>query len=241
MAEKVVESMEKKMGLSQEGLKILACAVMLTDHVGAVLLPQSFVLRMIGRIAFPIFCFLLAEGAHYTRNPQKYALRLAIGAAVSELPFDYALFGGLTLDYQSVMLTMLLGFGALMAMGKVDRLYLKCLAILPFALAAELLRTDYGGGGILLIALFGLTRELPHRTLWQTVGMVALCQLVMPGLVMIQVGAIGIGVEVLAVLAMVPIALYTGEKHSHSVAVQWGFYLFYPVHLAALWALQALS
>jgi len=238
MAKKVVESMEKKMGISQEGLKIIACAVMLIDHVGAVLLPQFFVLRMIGRIAFPIFCFLLAEGAHYTKSPSKYALRLAIGAVLSELPFDLALFGGLTLDYQSVMVTMLLGFGALMTMRKVDRLYLKCLAILPFALVAELLRTDYGGGGILLIALFGLTRELPHRTLWQAVGMMVLCQFVMPGLVMIQVGAVGIGVEILAVLAMVPIARYTGEKHSHSAAVQWGFYLFYPVHLTVLYLLR---
>ena len=132
----------KRQGISQEGLKILACAVMLIDHVGAVLLPQSFVLRMIGRIAFPIFCFLLAEGVHYTRNPRKYALRLAVGAALSELPFDYALFGGIDLYYQSVMLTMLVGFGALETMKRLKNPALKLLVVVPFYILAELLRTD---------------------------------------------------------------------------------------------------
>ena len=69
----------KKQGLSQEWLKLTACATMLVDHVGAVLLPQYIWLRVLGRIAFPIYCFLLAEGIHYTKNPKKYGLRLGIG------------------------------------------------------------------------------------------------------------------------------------------------------------------
>src|SRR5699024_500130 len=94
----------KEKGLSQEGLKLLACLTMLLDHIGATLVP-GWTLRIIGRLAFPIFCFLLAEGAHYTKNPAKYAFRLAIGAILSEIPFDFALFGGWTWYYQSVMLT----------------------------------------------------------------------------------------------------------------------------------------
>jgi membrane protein implicated in regulation of membrane protease activity len=72
-------------------------------------------LRVIGRFAFPIYCFLLAEGAHCTRNPKKYALRMAIGAVLSELPYDLAFYGGWTMENQSVMITLLLGFGALEA------------------------------------------------------------------------------------------------------------------------------
>ena len=87
--------------LSQEWLKIIACVIMLIDHIGAVLLPQYIWLRYIGRIAFPIYCFLLAEGVHYTKNPQKYGLRLAAGALLSEIPFDLALFGGVTPYYET--------------------------------------------------------------------------------------------------------------------------------------------
>ena len=83
----------KKSGLSQETLKIIACVTMLIDHVGATVVESQFfvtpfdgiyylyfAMRIIGRVAFPIYCFLLAEGAHYTHDPRKYALRLFIGA-----------------------------------------------------------------------------------------------------------------------------------------------------------------
>ena len=92
---------------------------------------------------------------------------------------------------------------------------------------------------MLLILLFGLTRELPRRLLWQFVGMVILCGKVMPG-AMIQVCGIRFGVELLAVFALIPIALYSGRKLGHSKAAQWAFYLFYPVHLSVLWILRSM-
>lgn len=227
----------EKHGLSQEGLKLFACVVMLIDHVGAVLFPQHFWMREVGRLAFPIFCFLLSEGVHYTRSPGRYVLRLTIGAAISELPFDYGLFGRMTLGYQNVMLTMLLGFLALLALKKLNNPVLKVLAAAVCCGLAKLLKTDYAWGGVLLILLFGVTRELPRRLLWQTIGMGILCGWVMPG-AMIQVCGIRFGVELLAVFALIPIALYSGKKLGHSKAAQWGFYLFYPVHLSILWVLR---
>ena len=229
----------EKHGLSQEGLKLFACVVMLIDHVGAVLFPQHFWMREVGRLAFPIFCFLLAEGVHYTRSPGRYVLRLTIGAAISELPFDYGLFGRMTLGYQNVMLTMLLGFLALLALKKLNNPVLKVLAVAVCCGLAKLLKTDYAWGGVLLILLFGVTRELPRRLLWQTIGMGILCGWVMPG-AMIQVWGIRFGVELLAVFALIPIALYSGKKLGHSKAAQWGFYLFYPVHLSILWILRGM-
>ena len=56
--------MEKR-GLSQEALKAIACVTMLLDHIGSIFV-SGYTLRIIGRIAFPIFCFLMAEGAYYT-------------------------------------------------------------------------------------------------------------------------------------------------------------------------------
>lgn len=58
--------------LSQESLKLIACVTMLLDHIGAVFLPgyyTYYALRILGRLSFPIYCFLLVEGAHHTRNP----------------------------------------------------------------------------------------------------------------------------------------------------------------------------
>lgn len=241
----------KKQGLSQETLKIIACVTMLIDHVGAtVVLEQYFetlsiglynlyyVMRIIGRIAFPIYCFLLAEGAHYTRNPRNYALRLFVGALLSELPFDVALFGGWTWGNQSVMVTLLLGFGMLELMKKCPKYWMKLPAVIPFALAAQWLNTDYGGYGVAVVALFGLTRELPHRREVQLVGLTGLCLLMNSAT--ISFGTVQIPIELFAIFSMIPICLYSGRKATASKAVQLSFYLFYPVHLAVLAVIMTL-
>ena len=229
----------KKSGLSQEMLKLIACVTMLIDHTGAVLFPQYLSLRIIGRIAFPIYCFLLSEGVFYTKSPRKYGLRLGVGAFLSELPFDLALFGCITLQYQSVMITLLLGFVMGICMKRVSKPHWQVLLIIPFAIIAQWLNTDYGGWGIALIALFVLSRNMPQRLLVQTVGMAAICYL-MDSFVM-SIGGLRVPIEVFALAAMVPIALYSGEKQSKSKTLQWAFYLFYPVHLTVLFFLWALG
>lgn len=241
-----------KKGLSQEQLKLIACITMLIDHIGAVIMAQLYrqtripalleiydLMRLIGRISFPIYCFLLAEGAAHTKDPKKYALRLTLGALLAEIPYDLAFYGGLTWSKQSVMVTLLLGFCALVLMEKKDHMLWKLAMALPFALAAKYLRTDYGANGILLIVLFGLSRELPYRQLCQALGIWFVFS---PGHKMFLNWFAGIKatVQEWAVLAMVPICLYNGEKHSRSKALQWGFYLFYPVHLLALYGIRLL-
>ena len=234
-----------KRGFSQEALKLIACITMLIDHFAAVVLlsltPRTqtivdlyYILRIIGRFAFPIYCFLLAEGAHYTRNPKKYALRLAIGAVLSELPYDLAFEGGWTMGSQNVMITLLLGFCALEMMKRCPRLWQKVLIVLPFALAAKWLNTDYGAKGVLLIALFALTRDMPRKTLLQALGIWFVFS---PNHAMMLnwLGGISWTIQEHAVLAILPIAFYSGEKRSSNKALQWVFYLFYPVHLTVLY------
>ena len=228
-----MRKMGKQSGISQETLKWIACVTMLIDHIGVVLVP-GMALRIIGRVAFPIFCFLLAEGVHYTRSPKRYALRLALGALLSELPYDLVIAGFPTWYFQSVMLTLLLGFFALELTKKCSAVLLKILAVVPFALLAEWMGTDYGGSGVAMIALFGLTRDLPNKNPIQTLGMAVLC-CIMPG-ASLQLGPlIRIPVELFAVAAMIPISLYSGRKVSGSKGLQWGFYLFYPLHLTVLY------
>ena len=214
--------------LSQEMLKLIACATMLLDHIGAVLVP-GIGFRIIGRIAFPIYAFLLVEGMRHTHSPGKYCLRLFLGALLAELPFDFLFFGGFTWGHQSVMVTLLLG--ALMLWWKRRKRDI----LLPLAvcyLLAEFLRTDYGGLGIAAIALFAVTEELPGKRIWQMMG---LC-LVFLGMGSFRVNVMGIRVpiQLFGLLALVPIGFYSGRKNCRAKWVQWGFYLFYPVHMAML-------
>ena len=100
---------QQKFGVSGSALKCIAMASMLTDHIGYVLFPQYLILRMIGRLAFPIYCFLLVEGAMHTGNIRKYEIRLLAFALISELPFDYAFYGGIRWESQNVFFTLLFG------------------------------------------------------------------------------------------------------------------------------------
>lgn len=221
----------KKKGLAQEDLKIIACVSMLLDHIGAALVPGDG-LRIVGRLAFPIYCFLLSEGIHYTKNPKQYGLRLLAGAVFAEIPFDLLLFGSLTWKHASVMVTLLLGFGYAMACKQAKRVQGKLLLLLPFLAAAHVLGCDYGMAGVGMIAMFLLTRDLPRRRIIQTLGLAALCD--MMNSYPVSLGMLEVPIELFAVLAMIPIACYDGRKRTHSVAAQWGFYLFYPVHLLVL-------
>ena len=238
--------MEKSRCISQELLKLIACVTMLTDHIGAVFFPDTLWLRIIGRIAFPIYCFLLAEGMRHTRNPVKYLLRLMLGILLAELPFDYLFFGRFTWEHQSVMVTLTWGAFMLLCMQKLPNRLLKILLAVAFALIAEASMCDYGGYGILLIAIFGL------RTKWQyqlplvlALGLVKDAQYVVDALqyfpnrptadAISYILRVSPPIQSLSFLAMAPISLYSGRKQTRSKTLQTTFYLFYPVHLTLLW------
>ena len=221
--------------ISQEALKLIACATMLLDHIGAVIVPLTG-LRIIGRLAFPIYAFLLAEGIRRTRSSGKYFLRLLIGALLAEVPFDFLFFGGLTWNHQSVMVTLLLGAWMLRWHRNKGNM------LLPFAvcfLLAEILRTDYGGWGIAMIGLFGVTEELPGKRLWQLAGL-GLIFLAMNSFRVYLMG-LRVPIQLFGLLAMVPIGFYSGRKCCRSKWVQWGFYLFYPVHMTVLLLIQGIG
>ena len=214
---------------SQEGLKLLACVTMLTDHIGATLYPSLIWLRVIGRLAFPIYCFLLVEGIWHTKNTKKYATRLFAGAVLSEIPFELLFFGALTWRHQSIMMTLILGLVAVF-WGRQKKNYW-----LPFAVCffvAEFMNTDYGGWGVALICMFAITEELPHKKLLQLLGMA----LVFWCMNSYQLPILGmrIPIQMFGLLALIPIWCYSGVKLTSSRLVQWAFYLFYPVHLIVL-------
>ena len=221
--------------LPAEGLKLIACLTMLIDHIGLTLVPLTG-LRVIGRIAFPIYCFLLAEGARHTGSPKKYALRLTLAMALSEIPFDMVLGSSHAWDHQNVLLTLLLGFGALLLMEKVGSPLGKLLAGLPFLAMAQLCRSDYGAQGVMMVMLFGLSGEYGWG-LGKTALGLTLVSLARPSFP-VDVLGISLPIELFSLLSLVPLSLYSGRKATDSKAVQWGFYLFYPVHLLVLGLLR---
>ena len=104
--------------------------------------------------------------------------------------------------------------------------------MVPFAVLAELFKSDYGGWGIAMIGVFALF----DRVGMQTIGILTVNLLM--NSVAVPVFGIGIPIQLFAVLAMLPIGVYSGRKLTHSRIIQWAFYLFYPLHLLLLWAIS---
>ncbi len=193
-------------------------------------------LRMVGRIAFPIFCFLLVEGFQKTRNVNKYIFRLGIFALVSEIPFDLALTGTIyDFGYQNVFFTLFLGIVVLAIMDivqkfkihKAFKVILSIVAVVVGAEMANLLNTDYSAMGVVLIVALYCLRNHPG---WRF-GAAAL--ILIGGGILIGAGLS----EVTALVAFGLICFYNGER---GLRLKYVFYLFYPVHLLLLYLISVL-
>lgn len=212
-------------------LKLIAAASMLIDHTGDVLYPHELWMRYIGRIAFPIFCFLLVEGFLHTKDLRRYMFRLLIFGILSEVPFDLAIYGTVfTIEHQNVYWTLLLGLMAisLMSMVCVENFFLQCLlrsaVAVPFGVAAQLAHTDYRWVGVGLIA--GMYIFHDFEILKVASG------------VFFMLPFFTNEIEYAGVAAFLPIHFYNGRsgmpKGAPGKAVRTAFYLFYPLHLLAL-------
>lgn len=245
----------KNRGLSGAALKWIALVSMLIDHIGLIVVYQALIcerslwlngalmslyawLRIVGRPALPIFCFLLAEGFRHTRSRGKYLLRLTVFALLSEIPFDLAVNRSLLeFSSQNVFFTLLLGLAGIWAWecftgGKPKSCgLLRLLAALACVAAAvwtaRLLGTDYGALGVLLILMFRLLRE--------RVWLRDLCAaLIFCGMIWLDGNW---WIEIFALLALPLLRLYNGERGRQA---KYFFYCFYPGHLLLLCLLRRL-
>lgn len=221
-------------------LKSAALLLMTLDHTAAVLSCGALYrpMRNLGRIAFPIYCFLLVEGFLRTRSLRRYMGRLVLAAALSELPFALALYGRFPAPRHNVMLTLLLGLGTMLALERGQAALERSEAPPPLwkeqvlygaVVSAAMglgffLRCDYRGGGVLMIALFYLCRG--ER--WALGCLLAPVMLVFYN-----------PYELYGLLALPLIALSGAQRSERRLdrRVQWFFYLYYPLHLTLLLAL----
>jgi len=233
--------------LSASTLKIIAMICMLCDHIWATVAPgfeETLWLNMVGRIAFPIFAFQIAEGFSRTTNARAYTKRLFWMAVITELPFNLMTGGGLINPFhQNVLFTFwlsLLILRRLKRCGERDTLYY-ILNVVLFSVigyvAGTLLFVDYQGYGILMVILFYVTRDLPYGRLGQLIGMVYINWHLIGGLqlpIPLGSGEFMLPIQGLAVLALIPIWLYSGERGKHYRIVQPLCYWFYPAHILIL-------
>ncbi len=241
--------------LSTFVLKIIAIISMMTDHVGAVLFPDQVWMRYVGRLAFPIFCFLIAEGFAHTKNVPKYLMRLGMFALISEIPFNLA-FKGKLFFYGgcNVFITLFLGLLALVIFDAINRMegipkpVLLLISLVPVAAlcrTADSLGSDYGKYGVMLIFIFYIFRE--NRT--AALLVFALSTLLKYGLtttpypqalMLFKAGGktwfFFEQTQLYCLLAAIPLALYSGECGSRRF--KWLFYAFYPAHLMILWLIS---
>lgn len=236
--------MERSRGLDGGALKCIAAALMLTDHVGAILLPEVPVLRCVGRLAFPIFAFFIAEGYAHTQDFGRYFRRLAILAVVSEIPFNLengAVFGPARQNVLFTFCLALLTLRGLEALGRERGFgrWAGCGLVLAAGFAAgELLRTDYGGWGVVTVALLQLCRDGKYAKLWLLLAMAAVNGLGMGSLTMSVFGG-EMPIQIFAVAALPVIWLYNGQAGPKGL--RRAFYVFYPAHLLVLEGIRTLT
>lgn len=232
--------------LSSSTLHLIAMFCMLLDHVWANLMMQYKWMTCVGRIAFPIFAFLLVEGFVHTHNMKKYILRMAGFAVISEIPFNL-MYGGIPIYpyHQNVLWLFVL---ALLALWGVDTVrqkgkwWLTVLVAIPVIGGSYVLSIvtamDFCNVGIVTVFLFYFFRG----TKWwcyagQLLGMYYLNVEVMGGYYY-PVTIMGHDFELMqqgfALLALVPIWLYRGRQGMHSKVFQYCCYAFYPVHILIL-------
>ena len=212
--------------LSGSALKIIAVLSMVTDHCAYYFLDESSVayevMRCFGRIAFPVFAFLVAEGFAHTRNRMRYFLSLLLFAAISEVPW-YLLNGAD--GTHNVMFTLALGVAALAAFERLrEHHVLCCCSLLLTAWLAAWLGTDYEWRGVLMIVVFYLFSTI--RSMNTPIILRRMMQLLFAFPLMMHYGVIG------ALLACAVIFLYDGTRgFIHGNVAKYGFDAFYPVHL----------
>lgn len=200
-------------------LKIIAMLTMLVDHVG--FFTNNLPMRMIGRIAFPIFAFQISEGFSHTKNKRKYILKLLLFAIISEIPFN--LFLNKTIFYphqQNVVFTLLFGLliiNCLNTLFNKPQIYRGILSVIviPILLGLSLLiHTDYEIWGVLIIVIFYLCKKF--KTLY-ILQFLLLC-----------------AKNPFSAISMLFILMYNGGKGSINKPVQTICYWFYPLHMLIL-------
>ena len=236
MDHEIIEKTKYYRVLSGSELKLIAVISMLIDHYAAVfLLNDPAVLftafghsltlyefmRGVGRLAFPIFAFLIVEGYIHTHDRKQYGISLALFALLSEIPWDLLHTNRcFVISSQNVFFTLFLGYLAICMLERYrDRPHYQAAWLIGLLVVSVFLHADYGCSGYCFILFMYVMRE---RELIRAV-----------------IGCGFLSSRWKAGLAYIPIALYNGQRgFIRGKVAKYCFYLIYPVHILILYLLR---
>lgn len=231
-------------------LKILALVFMVIDHVGARIFTNVTELRIIGRMAFPLYVWCMVVGATYTSDPMKYALRLLVAAVIAQ-PF-YMLGLNHTWSQFNVMYTLLLGYMAIAGI-RINRYGSRYWAPVLALLVTNFVTLDYGMNGVMLAIFLYLCRErrgaiaalMAAFCMYWGTGSSTVSSLfgyrwgtesgVVPSILQLNFVRAFLRLQTLAILAL-PLILWKRQKRTPFP--KWAAYAAYPGHLLILWIVQ---
>jgi hypothetical protein len=228
--------------MSAFDIKIIAIITMVIDHTGLFFFPQDFLFRIIGRLSFPLFAWLIANGARHTHNIKRYALRLIIFACISQIPFMLA---NKHLDPNfntlNVLFTLFLGLIAIIAIKKTKNKFLCAVWIILAAIIAQTANTDYGYTGVFSIVAFYL---FFHKRIALICSQSFIYLLLPIGLMCFQQithlqisSLIESPIETVALFSLIFIMQYNKEEGPKT---KYLFYIFYPLQYFVIYLLQIL-
>ena len=215
-----------KIQLNASQLKILACLFMLIDHIGYLLFPQFILLRIIGRLSFPIFAYMVANSYHYTNNASRYIIRMLVFSVCFQPVFTYCMNPAVINIFATLCLGMLAIFGYNHIKKTTAKEYLAIIAVFACGITAQILHTDYGFYGVAMIFIAHLYRnEIKQLLLFWT--LLTVCFSLINSSI----------IQLAAPAAVIFISLYNDQRGHVN---KWIFYIFYCVHIPLLYALSQL-
>ena len=239
--------MNKNIGLTNDKLKIIAVITMLIDHIGAYLFPTVMWLRIIGRVAFPIFAFMIAEGCRYTRNKKRYLLNMATLALVCQLMFsrfDNTVFLRIPFTFTLSVVVIYVFRYFEEAFTTDSTIAKKIISALMLMVAVSgvyylnmIFTIDYGFYGCMTPVVISMADSQVFVSDRQrnNLNTKLVCLAVM--LVLISNSSIYLQYYCLAAVPL--LAMYNGKREN--IVPKNFFYIFYPLHLAVIYAIKYLK
>lgn len=225
--------------MSRSTLKYIAIIAMTLDHISAFFLPidtpLGCAMRITGRITAPVMCYFLAEGFRYTSSRQKYGIRLAVCAVISQAAYSFAHSGeGFELN---MLFTLLIGFLMLCAYEEIKNTALKCTAIMLLLTASYF--CDWGIIAPLWILAFRILRD-DKKMLFTAFSLISLMHITLNTMACIAAGIPWYSqLWQAGVFLFIPlILLCNGKKGRGGFFSKWFFYAYYPLHLAIIGAVN---
>lgn len=240
-------AINKTGGLNANALKMIALVTMTIDHAGLLLMDNAKPMRIIGRIAFPIFAYMIAEGCRYTKNKRNYFLRIFTLGLICQAAYyitERSVYQGILMTFS---VSILLSYTVLWVENKIRESHVDgghinkillwmvpaVLLLLTAVLCGEIkipilrwyLSFDYGFYGILLPVLIVLGRDRKQKLFLAAVGI---------ALTALSLG----GQQWYSLAALLPLACYNGQKGKWNI--KYLFYIYYPLHMAVIYGLSLL-